>query len=161
MRNRGAYLHIYARNRLELFANVCGELLLSSSGQHERSLDFRGVHAQCVLVEFRTAGLSSDSLYLRNAQQQLFRLRAYLVGLFERNARHSAYVNGERALVKRRQEIATKSSKDENRRYQQGCRHTQNRLLMLYGSIQRACIHATQLTGHPRLLVVSFLYLST
>ena len=101
-----ADLDVHARQGLELRADLGQHLVLRTFAQLERRLDFRGVHAQGVFVQFGASRFAGHGLDFGNREQQLLGAAAYAVGLLERNARERADVDRERPFVERRQETA-------------------------------------------------------
>ena len=78
-----ANLDVGTGNDRQAVAHVIEKLLVRTVLELERSLDFRHVDAQRVLVKLGAAGLSRHGLYLGHRHQYLFGAAPYLVRLVE------------------------------------------------------------------------------
>ena len=99
-----AYFDVDTRQCVQPLANVVHNLVLAALVQCKRHFHFAAVHPLCVFVKFGTPRFACHIAHLGYLQQQLLGLAPYAVALLKRYPGQCAHVDGERALVERRQE---------------------------------------------------------
>ena len=124
--------------------------------QLERRFNFRYIHAQRMLVQFRTSCLAGHGLDFGDGKQQLFGLAPDFIGFLQRNARQGADVDGKRTLVERRQEAVSQGEETPYGHHKQGKGTAQYPTLVRQGPSQRLLVMLLQPYGHEGLLRQTF-----
>ena len=80
---------VHARNVGEVRPHICHKFGTAAVFQKERRINFGGVHALCVFVEFCPTGAAGGDLDFRDFQQFPLDVRADFVAFLQRNARQT------------------------------------------------------------------------
>ena len=103
------------RQHRQARAQIGDDRVLAAAALLQVDLDFRGMDAFGMLVEFGAARAPAHGFDLGHAEDELFGNQADAVGLGQRDARIEEHVDGEGALVEGRQERARQQRSSANR----------------------------------------------
>ena len=148
------YLDAHSGQFRQLAAHLGHQFPATASLKHERSLYLTRIHAEGMLVQFRTSRLAGHRLDFRDGHEQFLGTTAYLVTLLQRDAgqRGDAYRIG--ALVETGQEGTAHAAQQGQGHHHEHCHRSQDRTPVLQGTSQQrgvctlqGCHPAHVLTG--------------